>query len=243
MIGLVLAAGQGSRLRPYTDALPKALVPIAEGRTVLDGTLQNFADIGLTDAVLVVGYAADALRDRQSALEKTYGVRLHLVDNDKAAVWNNAYSLWCARDFLADGAILANGDTVHPVSVEETLLAARGPALLLAVDTVKSLAEEEMKVRWDEATGLSRITKLMPPETAYGEYIGVTLIEPEAAAPLTEALEATWRRDPGLYYEDGYQELVDRGFRVDLAPIGSVDWVEIDDHRDLDRARELACRS
>jgi choline kinase len=243
MIGLVLAAGAGRRLRPYTDTLPKTLVPIADGATVLDGTLRNFADVGLTDAVLVVGYAADALRDRKADLERTHGVRLHLVDNDKAEVWNNAYSLWCARDCFAEGVILANGDTVHPVSVEETLLAARGPALLLAVDTEKSLAHEEMKVRWSAETGLQTITKLMPPETAYGEYIGVTLIEPEAAAPLTAALEATWRADPDLYYEDGYQELVDRGFRVDLAPIGTVDWVEIDDLRDLERARELACRS
>jgi choline kinase len=243
VIGLVLAAGAGRRLRPYTDTLPKTLVPIADGATVLDGTLRNFAEIGLTDAVLVVGYAADALRDRRAALERAHGVRLDLVDNDKAEVWNNAYSLWCAREYLAEGVILANGDTVHPVSVEETLLAARGPALLLAVDTEKQLAHEEMKVHWAEETGLQRITKLMPPETAYGEYIGVTLIEPEAAAPLTAALEATWRKDPDLYYEDGYQELVDRGFRVDLAPIGSVDWVEIDDLRDLERARELACRS
>jgi choline kinase len=139
--------------------------------------------------------------------------------------------------------LLANGDTVHPVSVEETLLGARGPGVLLAVDTEKRLAEEEMKVRWTAESGLQRITKQMPPETAYGEYIGVTLIEAEAAAPLTAALEATWQRDADLYYEDGYQELVDRGFRVDLAPIGSVDWVEIDDLRDLERARELACRS
>jgi choline kinase len=243
MIGLVLAAGAGRRLRPYTDTLPKTLVPIADGATVLDGTLRNFADVGLTDAVLVVGYAADALRDRKTDLERTHGVRLHLVDNDKAEVWNNAYSLWCAREYLPEGVILANGDTVHPVSVEETLLAARGPALLLAVDTEKPLAHEEMKVRWSAETGLQTITKVMPPETAYGEYIGVTLIEPEAAAPLTEALEATWRADPDLYYEDGYQELVDRGFRVDVAPIGTVDWVEIDDLRDLERARELACRS
>jgi choline kinase len=243
MIGLVLAAGAGRRLRPYTDTLPKTLVPIADGATVLDGTLRNFADVGLTDAVLVVGYAADALRDRKTDLERTHGVRLHLVDNDKAEVWNNAYSLWCAREYLAEGVILANGDTVHPVSVEETLLAARGPALLLAVDTEKPLAHEEMKVRWSAETGLQTITKVMPPDTAYGEYIGVTLIEPEAAAPLTEALEATWRADPDLYYEDGYQELVDRGFRVDVAPIGTVDWVEIDDLRDLERARELACRS
>jgi choline kinase len=222
VIGMVLAAGAGRRLRPYTDTLPKTLVPIADGATVLDGTLRNFAEVGLTDAVLVVGYAAGALRERRTALERAHGVRLHLVDNDKAEVWNNAY----------------------PVSVEETLLGARGgPALLLAVDTEKQLAEEEMKVRWSAETGLQRITKLMAPETAYGEYIGVTLIEPEAAAPLTAALETIWRGNPDLYYEDGYQELVDRGFRVDVAPIGSVDWVEIDDLRDLERARELACRS
>src|SRR3712207_4255802 len=114
MIGLVLAAGAGRRLRPYTDTLPKTLVPIADGETVLEGTLRNFAEIGLTDAVLVVGYAAEALRERKAALERTHGVRLHLVDNDRAEVWNNAYSLWCAREYFAEGVILANGDTVHP---------------------------------------------------------------------------------------------------------------------------------
>jgi choline kinase len=243
VIGLVLAAGTGRRLRPYTDTLPKALVPIGDGVTVLDGTLRNFADVGLSDAVLVVGHAADAVRERRAGLERAYGLRLHLVDNDRAEVWNNAYSLWCARDYLSDGALLANGDTVHPVTVEEALLSARGRDVVLAVDTVKVLADEEMKVRWSETTGLLRITKQMPPESAQGEYIGVTLIERSAAAPLAAALEATWRRDPGLYYEDGYQELVGRGFRVDVQPIGDVDWVEIDDHADLARARELVCRS
>ena len=83
---MVLAAGAGRRLRPYTDTLPKTLVPIADGATVLDGTLRNFAEVGLSDAVLVVGYAADALRERRTALERAHGVRLHLVDNDKAEV-------------------------------------------------------------------------------------------------------------------------------------------------------------
>ncbi len=245
MIGLVLAAGAGRRLRPWTDTLPKPLVPIGDGRTVLDCTLGNFATVGLTDVVLVVGHAADALRDRRAEFQRRYGVRLHLIDNDKAGdggigTWNNAYSLWCAREFFGEGAILANGDTVHPASVEETLLAERGPALLLAVDTVKQLADEEMKVRWTPEAGLRRITKQMSPGRADGEYIGITLLEPAAAAPLAEALEATWRRDPGRYYEDGYQELVDRGFRVDVRPIGEVAWVEIDDGDDLRRARELA---
>jgi hypothetical protein len=88
---------------------------------------------------------------------------------------------------------------------------------------------------------MRRITKLMAPSEANGEYIGATLIKPEAADALAVALEATWRRDPDLYYEDGYQTLVDTGGEVGVAPIGSLPWVEVDNHADLTRAREIAC--
>jgi len=242
MIGLVLAAGAGRRLRPYTDQLPKALVPVDGETTILDIALRNLAAAGLADVTVVVGYAADAVERLRRDLEARHGVRLTLVHNDRAEEWNNAYSLWLARDAFADGALLVNGDTVHPVSVEKTLLAARGPEVLLAVDDVKKLADEEMKVVFADTGRLTKISKLMDPDDAHGEYIGATLIEPRAAAGLAQALEATWRRDPHLYYEDGYQEYADRGGEVRGAPIGDVDWVEVDSHADLDRAREIACR-
>ncbi|MDX2621228.1 phosphocholine cytidylyltransferase family protein [[Kitasatospora] papulosa] len=244
MIGLVLAAGAGRRLRPYTDTLPKALVPVDGEKTVLDLTLANFAAVGLTEVAVVVGYRKEAVYARKAEFESTYGVTLTLIDNDKAEEWNNAYSLWCAREVLKKGVILANGDTVHPVSVEKTLLDARGEGrkIILALDTVKNLADEEMKVITEDGKGVRRITKLMDPATATGEYIGVTLIEPEAAEELADALRTTFERDPDLYYEDGYQELVNRGFTVDVAPIGEVTWVEIDNHDDLARGREIACR-
>jgi len=242
MIGLVLAAGAGRRLRPYTDTLPKAMVPVDGDTTILDIALRNLAHVGLTDIAVVVGYRAEAVEAVQGTLEQRYGVQLTLVHNDRAEEWNNAYSLWLARDHFAGGALLVNGDTVHPVSVEKTLLAQRGPGILLAIDDVKPLAEEEMKTTFDADGQLTRITKLMDPATAFGEYIGATLIEPHAAAGLAEALEATWRRDPDLYYEDGYQEYADRGGEVRAATIGAVDWVEVDNHDDLARAREIACR-
>lgn len=241
MIGMVLAAGAGRRLRPYTDTLPKALVPVDGDTTILDIALRNLAAVGLTDVTVVVGYAADAVESRRTAMERAHGVRIRLVHNDRAEEWNNAYSLWLARDHFAQGALLVNGDTVHPVSVERTLLAARGPGVLLAIDDVKKLADEEMKTVFNADGQLSRITKQMDPAQAHGEYIGATLIEPHAAAGLAEALEATWRRDPQLYYEDGYQEYADRGGEVRAAPIGDVPWVEVDNHDDLARAREIAC--
>ncbi|MFJ4782389.1 sugar phosphate nucleotidyltransferase [Streptomyces sp. NPDC088794] len=249
MIGLVLAAGAGRRLRPYTDTLPKALVPVGpagaeDSITVLDLTLGNFAEIGLTEVAVIVGYRKEAVYERRAELERKYGVKLTLIDNDKAEEWNNAYSLWCGRDALKDGVILANGDTVHPVSVERALLAARGEGkrIILALDTVKDLADEEMKVVVDPEKGMTTITKLMDPAEATGEYIGVTLIEGDAAPELVDALKTVWETDPQQFYEHGYQELVNRGFRIDTAPIGDVQWVEIDNHADLARGREIACQ-
>jgi len=260
---MVLAAGAGRRLRPDTDALPKALLPVDGQVTILDIALRNLAAVGLRDIVIVVGYAADAIRDRVADLERDHKVGLTLVDNDRAQEWNNAYSLWLAREHFAAGALLVNGDTVHPVSVEKTLLSAAGAAgagaagagaakpgqaggrqaeLILAVDDIKRLAEEEMKVVIGADGMITRITKLMDPALAYGEYIGATLIGAAAAAPLAAALEATWRRDPSLYYEDGFQELTERGGAIAVAPIGDVEWVEVDNHDDLRRAREIAAR-
>lgn len=241
MIGMVLAAGAGRRLRPYTDALPKALIPVDGETTILDIALRNLADVDLRDVVIVVGHAAHAVEERQAALEKRHGVKITLVHNDKAEIWNNAYSMWVARDHMTDGVIMLNGDTVHPVTVEESLLANRGPQMLLALDTEKTLADEEMKVQVDDARSLTRITKLMDPASAYGEYIGATLIEGSAVTALADALQTTWERDPDLYYEDGYQELVNRGGVIATSPIPSgTSWVEVDNHADLERARSIA---
>ena len=242
MIGLVLAAGAGRRLRPYTDTLPKALVPVDGDTTIMDISLRNLAAAGLTDVTIVVGYRASAVEVRQAMFEDKYGVKISLVQNDKAEEWNNAYSLWLARDHFAQGALMVNGDTVHPVSVEKTLLAKRGPSILLAIDTVKQLADEEMKTVFNADGQLTKITKLMKPTDAYGEYIGANIIEAGAASALADALKATWERDPDLYYEDGFQEYANRGGEVRAAVIGDVPWVEVDNHDDLAKAREIACR-
>jgi choline kinase len=240
--GIVLAAGPGRRLQPLTDELPKTLLPLSNGRTILDLALANLRSVGLQEVVVVTGFAADRVAEQRHAFERRHDVVLELLFNERAEEWNNAYSLWLAREAFREGALLVNGDTVHPTSVEETLLAARGPGVLLAVDTEKRLGEEEMKVRLGDDGALRTISKALDPAAAQGEYIGVTLIDPAAAEELADALEATWRRDPSDYYEDGFQELVDRGGEVHGAPIGAVEWVEVDDPADLARAREIECR-
>ena len=218
-------------------------MPVDGDRTILDIALANLRRARMERVVVVTGYAAGRVAERQAALEERHDVALELVFNPKAEEWNNAYSLWCAREHFGRGVLLCNGDTVHPPEVEERLLAARGHAeLVLALDDAKALGEEEMKVLLNGDGLLRGINKAHDPAEAAGEYIGLTLIEPAAADGLAAALEATWRRDPQLYYEDGFQEYADRGGRVGVASVGGVPWVEVDDQRDLDAAREVAWR-
>ena len=241
---MVLAAGAGRRLESLTEDLPKTLLPVDGDRTILDIALGNLRRAGMETVVVVTGYAAERIEERRPALEERHGVALETVFNPKAEEWNNCYSLWCAREHFARGVLLCNGDTVHPPEVEERLLAGRGAAeLVLALDDAKALGDEEMKVALDESGRVVRIHKALDPASAAGEYIGVALVAGPAAGALAEALEATWRADPALYYEDGFEEFARRGGAVGVAPIGEVDWVEVDERADLERAREIACRS
>jgi choline kinase len=242
MIGMVLAAGQGKRLANLTTALPKTLIAIDRTRCILDVVLGNLKAVGVEHIVIITGHRATCIEERVSGFEQRHGVHLQLIFNPKSGVWNNAYSLWCGRDAFGEGVLLVNGDTVHPPIVEERVLAAGPRELVLAVDRAKCLGKEEMKVQVSPQQSLEQITKDMDPALAYGEYMGIALIRPAAARRLTEALEQTWRRDPSLYYEDGFQEFVRRGGQVEIAPIGGAEWVEVDDYADLVRARGLACR-
>ena len=87
------------------------------------------------------------------------------MHNDKAEEWNNAYSLWLAREHFARGALLVNGDTVHPVERRaDPAGRQRGPGVLLAVDDVKTLGRRGDEGRSSTPTGqVRRITKLMDP--------------------------------------------------------------------------------
>ena len=242
LIGLVLAAGTGARLGPLTAEIPKTLLPVAGESTILDQILANLSAAGMDRVAIVCGHRSTAIEDRLDSLGGAHGLALETIHNEKAAVWNNAYSLWCARDLFAAGVLLVNGDCLHPGAVESTMLAAQGPDILLGVDERDRLTGESMKVMLDDEGRVVRLDKAIALESAAGEYIGVTIIEGTAAPGLTDALERTWSSDPSLYYEDAFVEYARAGGEVRIASLGDIDWVEVDDAADLERAREVACR-
>jgi choline kinase len=225
-----------------TDNLPKALLPIADGRSILEYTLANFAALGLKSVALVVGYQAKVVADRVPSLASTYGLDITLVHNDRAEEWNNAYSLWCARRLLQDGAVVVNGDTLCHREVIGWLMASDGTGVTLAVDRRENLSSEDMKVQSNERGDILRISKQIDPTQADGEFIGVSLIDHASAQELIACLDETWHRDPNLFYEDGFQLVIERGSRVKSISTQGHPWIEVDTPADLEQARIVACQ-
>ncbi len=117
---IVLAAGQGTRLRPITNDGPKCLVELA-GRTLLDWQIAAARAVGISEIVVVTGHRADRLRD----------CGLTLVENPDYARTNMATSLLCARAFFADGFVMSYGDIAYAPRVLRRLLECRAPVAVV----------------------------------------------------------------------------------------------------------------
>ena len=218
-------------------------MPVDGDTTILDIALRNLAVVGLTDVTVVVGYAAGAVERRcDPTWRPGYGVTGDAgAQRPRRGVEQRLLPLAGPEQPSPAGALLVNGDTVHPVSVEQTLLAGRGPEILLAVDDIKKLADEEMKTIFGDDGRLTRITKLMDPADAHGEYIGATLIEPQRPAGWPRRSRPPGGATPASTTRTATRSTPTAVARSARPPIGDVEWVEVDNHADLARAREIAC--
>jgi NDP-sugar pyrophosphorylase family protein len=129
---VVLAGGLGTRMRPFTDDRPKALIPI-EGRPFVDHQLAHLAAHGVTDVVLSIGYRGEALRAHVGDGAR-FGLRVVYVD-EGTKLRGTAGALRLALDegALAERFLVIYGDSFLPIDFEDVYAAferAGKPALM-----------------------------------------------------------------------------------------------------------------
>lgn len=108
MIAVVLAAGEGSHLKPFTITRPKVMIPVGN-KPILEYVITALRESGIIDIIMVVGYKREKIMDYFGD-GHAWGVNITYVEQSPQL--GTAHALRQAADHITDHFLLVNGDTV-----------------------------------------------------------------------------------------------------------------------------------
>ncbi len=111
MISIILAGGEGTRLRPLTYQMPKALIPV-QGKTLTEHTMDIFKNIGVNDFYLSISYLADQMREYFGSGENFQSKIEYLHEKDRLGTAGPLLLLKQSGKILQEDFFMCNGDNL-----------------------------------------------------------------------------------------------------------------------------------
>jgi len=213
MKAVIIAAGQGTRMRPLTETRPKPMCPIA-GRPLLEHVMD--ACRGAVDGyVLVVGYEAAAIRDHFGTTFA--GQPVEYVEQREQL--GTAHAVGRAADAVDDRFLVLNGDCLIESALVNELAAVEGTAMAVrAVSNPRSYGVVAL-----DGTGVTRIVEKPDDPPTNLANLGVYAFDPTAF----EYVERTDLSARGEYeITETIGRMIDDGHRVTAVETNS-DWLDV----------------
>jgi len=234
---ILLVAGEGKRLRPYTLDKPKCMVEI-DGVSLIDRQLAVLKSEGLENIVMIGGYKSEMLeRD---------GIKLR--NNPRYFETNMVWTLFCAEDELDGDVIVSYGDIVYSREVLKALLESKAD---IAV-TIDKEWEGYWRARNEDPLDDAETLKLrengtieeigQPPKSLdeiEGQYMGLMKFSIKGVRKIKDTFHKTIKngRLQGKGVENSYmtdllQDVINSNYLVTSIPVHG-GWVEVDTVDDL----------
>jgi choline kinase len=235
MKAVILAAGQGTRIRSVHGEHPKCLIEVDE-TTILDHQLEALAMAGIHDVAIVVGYEKEQIIAHIRNKQLSYDQKIHFIENPAFAITNNIYSLWVASDWLRDdNFIVLNADVIFDPAI---LRSAVQPYAAISMIVDPLWRDETMKVIIEDDR-VTRMSKKISREEFRGTYIGITVFSKSIQDRFFDKLDGliTGGR-VNDFFNVAVQELADEDVHVGYTSTDGLAWAEIDDPLDLTFAQQ-----
>ena len=233
MKAIILAAGIGSRIKPFTDNCPKCLLKVGDD-TILKMMISHIQDCGINEIVFVVGYLKEQIKNYVKL--KFPDLNAIFVTNHKYAETNTGYSLMLVKDFIQDsGFIKFDADVVFDKKILKKLIECEHENCL-CIDKNINIDAEEIKVIIDNQNRILKANKTVTQKDAVGESIGIEKISKETAKLLFKELELMMqdKKNHQEYYESAYERLIEKNVPFYVLDISGLRWVEVDTREDFD---------
>ncbi len=221
MIAIILAAGKGSRLLNLTESTPKSLLILKHDYTILDYNIDMLQSLGIKKIKIVTGFQSDKIE--QHVKDK----KIQIIYNP---FWNSCNvlgSLYLAFPYIDDDFIFLHADTLLEKKAWEKLI--ENPNKNVLPYKNKKCHEEEMKVRLDEANNLLEISKLIVPEDADGEFIGIAKFSKDFLPYFEKKSKSLFQTgELQFYMEAVINEAIKDSEKMEMLNIQDAKFIEID---------------
>ena len=235
MRAIILAAGEGKRLRPYTKNLPKSLVKIGDF-TMLEYQLDLFKKNNI-ECIVVAGYLH----------EKIEKITKNVIINENYASTNMLYTLFKAEHFFDDDLIISYGDIVYTEKTLKLLINDKNKISITIDKNWKKYWSKRYSNPLDDLETLVKEDNLLIEignkplnyDKIQGQYMGLIKISKsklnEVVSIYRECKKSSKIKTKdykNAYLTDFIQELIDRSIKVNTVEIEDP-WVEIDSTDDF----------
>jgi L-glutamine-phosphate cytidylyltransferase len=234
---ILLVAGEGKRLRPYTLDRPKCMVEI-NGISLIDRQMEVLQSEGLDDIIIIGGYKADMLN--------TKNVKLKI--NPRYYETNMVWTLFSAEEELEGDVIVSYGDIVYSREILQKLLESNSD---IAV-TIDKDWESYWRARNEDPLDDAETLKLRKDGTILeigkkpksineieGQYMGLMKFSPKGVKQIRDVFHLVSKNEELLgksiensYMTDLLQAAIDLGRPIQAVQVYG-GWVEIDTVDDL----------
>jgi len=191
MKAMLFAAGKGTRLKPLTDTLPKALVPI-NGRPLIDRAIEKLEGCGVTEIVINVHHFAEKIVEHINS--KTYTCTIHFSDESEKLL-NTGGGLVNAQELLSghEPFIAYNVDVISDIDLKEmytTHLQKNNLATLAVRQRTTSrylhFTPEGMLCAWENTKTGEKIKTRKCDKSGVFAFSGIHIISPAFFTKVTE---------------------------------------------------------
>lgn len=233
---VILAAGQGKRLRPITEHTPKCLVNI-DTRPILYHQLTALEKNNIKDVIVVTGYRSEMISEY--VLKNFPQLNVVFVYNPKYKTTNNLYSLALAAEHLKNPSTILqlNCDVIFdPLIISRIKNTSATRSYSVAI--IGRCSDEEIKIELADNGSIRALNKKIDPSVAIGEAVGIHKYSYEFWKLLSKNLQAMKYSRALEYYELAVENTIAMGARLYPFDIKNLFAMEIDFESDLVKARE-----
>jgi len=229
---LILAAGKGVRLLPITNEIPKCLIKVGD-KTILEYLLENFSNAGIKEAIIVIGYKKDLIKNLVG--NSFNGMKIVYCENKHFDKFNVGTSISCAKEHLDGPFIQSHADIIfHPEVIKKVLSSENENAIIINSDP-NVFVDDGNRVILD-GNKVITINKEIPREDSKGRAFGLYKFSKEAAKVYLDNLKNIFQEE-NTSFEPALRKTLSS---IDFSIIDTKEFpfAEIDDERDLIEAQK-----